>query len=247
MERRLRGQDALYDTHASDFDDARSETSVSSYMCALNPPLTARLPPAVRARSSSTRSSTGNMAPGNFDSSKRLSQLEKKLREMEQEDWRTDRLIISGSRDTLGIARKADQASLPSSSAVAGSGMYDDLYQEKNSRSRPQIREWEQHSTVRPHLNSTHLGHADPPAHRQRIRPDAEPPLMRTPNYFLSNQRLAELSQSESNPHSFGSPFSPVDSILQVQTPSYCRTSGPQISPFDDKLKKAGEHGAHNI
>ena len=82
-----------------DDDDARSTTSsVASYFDAINPPLTARLPPTVRPRSSTDYHGNPIPQPG---SGYRLTQLEDKLAQLEQQDWKTDRLILSADRHHL--------------------------------------------------------------------------------------------------------------------------------------------------
>lgn len=93
------GRPSLYHEHD---DDARSVSSVASYLDS-NPPLTARLPPAVRVRSHAFVGK--HRAP---PSDRRLSQLEQQLQELEMEDWRTDRLIDSGPHDRLRHAWKPD-------------------------------------------------------------------------------------------------------------------------------------------
>ena len=96
-------------------DDDRSVLSAGSsgYFDLLHPPLTARLPPAVR-KPMCGKSKAGAQRLSQV-SDKRLSQLEAQLRELEMEDWRADRLIFAASRET-GSPVKLDGA------RFAGSG-----------------------------------------------------------------------------------------------------------------------------
>jgi len=97
-----------------DYHDDGSVSSVSSEHYA-HSALTARLPPAVRDR----RERKGGIRSQVHTSDYRLSQLEQKLRELEMNDWRTDRLTVAAPIDREDQAWKPD---LPPRTTVHDSG-----------------------------------------------------------------------------------------------------------------------------
>ena len=109
---------------------------------------------------------------------------EEKLQELEMQDWKTDRLILSAEKDRHGQS------------------LADDMHgsmQRNDGRPRQGQREWEQHG-----------------AHKSYA---AEDPRIRTPNPSARNLRIGELSQEGSKSmNSFGSPFSPNDSLFRNLT-----------------------------
>jgi hypothetical protein len=184
-------------------DDARSVSSAGSYMDSVNPPLTARLPPAVRARSLAPH---GSHRP--VPSDRRLSQLEQQLHELEMEDWRTDRLIsdagphdraVSVWKPNLPPRRAADAANLRA---------------ETSSNQARTIQHESRIATIEAMLKVPSVGRNIPQS-AHRTWHDVEERAMQSSNTSsaLPHSRVSDLSRPESQ--SFGSPFSLVDTMLQ--------------------------------
>ena len=192
-------------------DDARSVSSVASYLDAVNPPLTARLPPAVRARSHAVLGR--HRAP---PSDRRLSQLEQQLHELEMEDWRTDRLIDSGPHDKGHYVWKPE---LPPRKGEGANALSETIA----SNQARTIQNESRIARLEAQLKAPGVMRNSPqPAHRTWS--DAEQRITRN-SYRLSihpSSRLCEASKPASQ--SFGSPFSPSDVLLQSPANVFTRS-----------------------
>jgi hypothetical protein len=202
-------------------DEARLVLSAGSsgYFDLLHPPLTARLPPAVRGRQS-----TGGAQRVTLQvSDKRLSQLEAQLRELEMEDWRADRLIFAASCES-GSPVKLDGAlfagsgdgaagkpDLPPRRAAPDGGRWN------GSHARELAIEPARHPAAGGHRESAAAWHDEPPS--RRTRHDAGHSAM--PSHVAQHQRLAERSHKTSGAnYSFGSPFA-ASELSMLQSPGY--------------------------
>jgi hypothetical protein len=209
--------------HGDPGDDARSVSSVasaSSYMDSLHPPLTARLPPAVRARPSTVGAQRGlSHVPD-----RRLSQLEAKLRELEMEDWRTDRLIFAASaagKPDLPPRRAAPASGLRYGSAAGA--MAHDVYDVRPDRSeaRQQVPEPARQPAAGEHREGAGPWHDALPSRRTRRGHDGEQSATHMPGHAVHPERLGELPHTRPGTnYSFGSPFSFSEPSM-LQTPGY--------------------------
>ena len=192
----------IHDTHDYYDDDARSVSSGTSYMDALNPPLTARLPPAVRA---SYKFGGHRGQPKGSD--RRLSQLEEKLNELEMEDWRMDRLILSANHGW-----KPDLPPRKSLSDIAAGHEHAVGKHYNHHHDRVNVhqlaREWNRPQTPIEWPDYSLSQRQEQPAHQ--TRPDAGQPAIRTP---VQNQRMSQPNADWR--HSLESPIA-SDSMLQT-------------------------------
>ena len=220
-------------------DDDRSVLSAGSsgYFDLLHPPLTARLPPAVR-KPMCGKSKAGAQRLSQV-SDKRLSQLEAQLRELEMEDWRADRLIFAASRETgspvkLDGARfagsghgDAGKPDLPPRRAAPDGGRWNGgtagvmTHGERHERSHasePAIEPARQ-PAAGGHRESAAAWHDEPPS--RRTRHDAGHSATHMPSHVVQHQRLAERSHKTSGAnYSFGSPFA-ASELSMLQSPGY--------------------------
>lgn len=204
-------------------DDARSVLSAGSsgYFDLLHPPLTARLPPAVRGRPTTV----GTKRAISEVSDKRLSQLEAQLRELEMEDWRADRLIFAASRETGSpVDGKPD---LPPRRAAPDSGRWNGgtagvmAHSERHERShaREPAIEPARQPAAGGHRESAAAWHDEPPS--RRTRQDSGLSATHMPGHVVQHQRLAERSHKTSGAnYSFGSPFL-ASELSMPQSPGY--------------------------